>query len=59
MDKYQIFIVKPLKNDAYKLCTKFGWPMMMGTCRNQVVQKQQKRENSTLFLTETVLGGRG
>ena len=59
LDKYQFFFAKPLKNDAYKLCTKFGRPMMMGTGRNYVAQKQQKRENSTLLLTETLLGGSG
>ena len=45
MVKYQIFSANLLENNANKLCTKFGSPMMMETCRNHVPQKQQKREN--------------
>ena len=49
MDKYEIFSANLLENNANKLCTKFGSPMMMETCRNHVPQKQQKRENSTII----------
>ena len=48
LDQLQISKPNTLENDYNKPCTKFGWPVMMGTCQNHVV-KTTKAKNFILF----------